>query len=141
MLEDFSFSITNNISPTHFTASSATLLDLFMVTKPAKIITSSQISICGISNHDLIFLSYECNIINLEKPKIYKRYVNSININDDLLLDAEEIPWTQLYSYNNVDVMFNEFYSALKNLLEKHAPFMFVNVKIHGLILSWKRHA
>ena len=52
--------IYNKLIPTHFTGTAASLLDLIIVKKPdvSKIVSFNQVSIPGVSNHDLIYCSY-----------------------------------------------------------------------------------
>lgn len=97
----FGLSPTNITMPTHFTASSNTLLDVFFVSDMAKVQLYDQLSASCFSKHDLIFLSYDF----FAKPDEHKysfRDFNNIDYNV-LQHNFELSEWNRIYYMSSVD--------------------------------------
>ena len=69
----------NLTTPTHFTTSSSTLLDMFFVTNRLKVQLYDQIAVPQFSKHDLIFLSYDAKFDRTNTSFTYRNFKN-INI-------------------------------------------------------------
>jgi hypothetical protein len=119
---------------THHTAHSHTLLDLIAVSDPSQILHHGQISVTGISSHDLVFCVYS---ISYNRPKanfIQYRDHSKINI-QSFVSDAYSLPWDSIYSMDNVDDMVNTFNRLLLSLYDKHAPK--INRKVRRRPSPW----
>lgn len=66
--------------PTHFSPTTSTALDHFMTSSYEKVTRFSQISLPGISMHDLIFLSYRCDLKFTTKPPRLTRRIHKVNV-------------------------------------------------------------
>jgi hypothetical protein len=106
---------------THHTANSHTLLDLIAVSDPSQILHHGQISVTGISSHDLVFCVYS---FSYHRPKTnFIQYRDHSKINIPLFVsDAFSLPWDSIYSMDNVDDMVYTFNNLLLSLYDKHAP-------------------
>lgn len=85
-LETIGLSIVN-VEPTRFTGTSSTQIDLIITNKPYKMIRVNQVSVPGISKHDLIFCCYEMFI---ERQNIdYSTYYRSFKLINSAELFAD----------------------------------------------------
>lgn len=104
-LIDFMTSIgltpTNTSTPTHFTQSSHSLLDIFFVNDTSKVLLYDQISAPCFSKHDLIFMAYDFLGTSIEQ-KISYRDFNKLNYN---LLESSfsEVDWSLIFNLTSVD--------------------------------------
>lgn len=106
---------------THFTSTSATLLDIMAVSDPAHIVHHGQVSVPGISNHDLIYCVYA--IKEAKSLPRFIRYRDFKNVNYELFLaDVASKPWDTLYSLDNVNTIVDEFNKCILDIYNKHAP-------------------
>lgn len=95
------FSSPNTSTPTHFTATNNTLLDLFFVSNTTKILLYDQLSASCFSKHDLIYMSYNFVIHVPEQSITYRDFTNI----DYGLLEEEffKINWNSLFYMISVD--------------------------------------
>lgn len=88
--------------PTHFFTSGCTLLDLFLVCNRDKMLSFSQIDVPGLSNHDMLFGSYDIAITRNEQPTSSFRDYNRVNAN--LLAESiNAIPWAHFEELRDPD--------------------------------------
>jgi len=73
------FSVNETI-PTHYSSHCDTLLDLFLINDPRKILHYDQVSVPAFSGHDLIFLTYDLSFDSKINSFTYRDYKN-INYN------------------------------------------------------------
>lgn len=89
-----------NKLPTRFGPhSKPSLLDLFCVSDVNSVLHFEQLSLSGVSDHDLIFLSYNLvlrPIINSSPEYLYTRNFNEINV-EDLANEASALPWNDCW--------------------------------------------
>ncbi|XP_059223744.1 uncharacterized protein LOC131997206 [Stomoxys calcitrans] len=95
----------NTSMPTHFSSSSSTLLDLFFVSEISKVSLYDQLSASCFSNHDLIFLSYNFEILGREESYSYRDF----NCLDHEALPSliSDIDWSLLYRMESIDDQVN----------------------------------
>ncbi|XP_075157688.1 uncharacterized protein LOC142230955 [Haematobia irritans] len=77
-LESIGLYTINRTNPTHFTSSSSSLLDIFLVDSPTKALLYDQISAPCFSKHDLIFMTYDLCKPPEEPPQTYYNF-NKMN--------------------------------------------------------------
>lgn len=99
---------------THFTNSSLILLDLFITNKVINIARSGQISVSGISAHDLILIAYRCQTNTMSILPIYRRNLNKIDV-DNLLHDSSCMYCDDLRDLTDLDDVTEELTRRLKN--------------------------
>lgn len=110
-------------SPLH----NATWLDLLLCNKPEKILTHGQMDGCGISKHDIIFLSYSVRTSKFKPKLIQARNIKSIN-HTAFKADADAIPWLDISKLRTVDDMAEKLNSLIIELYDKHAPLRTIRV-------------
>lgn len=110
------------LQATHRTATSETLLDLMVVSDDKAVLHHGQISVPGLSAHDLVYCVYVLKCPKLTPKIISYRDYKSINFTQ-LFVDANTLPWYDIYSTNNVNVMLDIFNENMLYLYNKHAPF------------------
>lgn len=117
-----------NTEATHFQGI-PTLLDLFITNNSHLVKISSQVSIPGISKHDLLFISYYCDINDLKDKSYSKRFLSTID-QVQLNIDAQNMDWNLVFDCNDVDFMTKHLTTSLLILLDQHAPLTLVQNKI-----------
>lgn len=106
---------------THFSPlGRPSLIDLVLTSDISKMLFFNQVS-TGLSDHDLIFCSYECQIGEVRSSKKFARRLNSIVLTE-LLSDALNLDFDVIYNHSSIDVMLHHFNSLILFLLNKHAP-------------------
>lgn len=91
----------NRAIPTHFTSRGSTLLDLFFVNNMSKVILYDQLSAPCFSKHDLIFTTYNFDLIHEVQTIAYRDFKN---INYQVLEEnLYQISWNALYYMPSVD--------------------------------------
>jgi len=97
LIDNFSsiglFSVNRTI-PTHFSRSTSTLIDLFLVSDLSKVLLYDQLSVPCFSRHDLIFMTYDLDICRKRK---YFEFYDLKNIDYTLLhIELIKIDWCSL---------------------------------------------
>jgi hypothetical protein len=113
---------------TNFFLNSATLIDLIITNNINNMIFCSQISVMGISSHDLLFGSFDFpseNRCNYEF--ILTRKIGSIN-KQHLLSHAYNLPWDSIFNLFDVDEQASFFEYNIKFLLDTYAPLKRVKI-------------
>jgi hypothetical protein len=89
-----------------------------------KIIFNSQLSMPGISTHDLIYASYDFEINTLIDNVCSYSFIRDFrNINVyDLHACSNELNWNAIYSLNDIDCIVDVFNANILYLLDKFAP-------------------
>lgn len=94
MLDAMSYECMNS-EPTYFHQSGCSLLDLFITDSPDFVAKLDQISMPGVSNHDLVFCSLRLSLNRVEDIVQYRDYVN---FDSSALLDGfYNIEWNDLF--------------------------------------------
>lgn len=120
--------------PTNFVNNSATQIDLILAKYPSKINIFTQLSLPGISTHDLILSSYDFKL-NVPKIPTFKsiRKINKINL-DNLQYFSNSLNWSIIYELNNVNDQLEILNNNLISLLNTFAPLEEVVVSNENII-------
>jgi len=139
-------------TPTHFTNTCDTLLDLFFVNVPSKILFYDPVSVPVFSKHDLIFLTYDLTMAYNSDTFEFRDYTN---INCTELYN--KCDWTSIYMFPNIEHQLNIFNSNIeylynncvlirkKTIHPKRNPWLTHNIKTNIAIRDasynkWKRY-
>ena len=120
-------------SPTRITKDSSSLIDLSFVNKPAHFPKSNVIE-SSLSDHEMIYCHRKMNSQKYPMRSIKCRNYRSYDP-AQLLIDANEIDWSPIYTSNNVNNTVSFFQTSLKTLFDKHAPY--VEKRVRGQPCSW----
>lgn len=120
LVRDMSFEFVSE-EPTHFSSTTSTAIDHFLTTSIGNVTRFSEISLPGISKHDLIFLSLRCDMNYVSKPPRFTRRLDKLDI-DELMADAATVDWMRLIYLTDVDEMVESFSEDILRLLDVHAP-------------------
>ena len=117
------FNLTQIIDqPTRITETSSTLIDLFLVKNPEKVISHGACAVPGISDHHLIFMAYD-----IKKPKFKPLKVTARNFkNFDMeafLAAAELANFENIYNVVNVNDKVTILENTINDLLDIFAPY------------------
>lgn len=109
----------NTQTPTHFTDSSSTLLDLFFVSDCQDVLFYNQLSAPAFSRHDLIFATFNMTSCS---PQTYT-YRDYNQVNADLLeQDILGVDWQQIYFMSSPVSQVDFFQTNVLNLFNTHVP-------------------
>lgn len=110
----------NTTTPTHFTETTNTLLDLFLVGEESSILLYDQLSAPCFSKHDLIFMTYNFQLASPVKTVTFRDFKN-INTR---LLEQEflRIEWSTLYYLISVDDQLSFLEYNLNRLFDLTVP-------------------
>lgn len=136
LVEEFTSIGLHNVNfdnPTHFTSSTATLLDIFLVGNISKVLLYEQLSASCFSKHDLIMLIYDAKYTVDSQPKTYYDFRNV----DNRLLEEEllKIDWNAIYTMPNCDDQVQFLNANLQYLYNKSVPIR--NCRTHQTGKTW----
>lgn len=119
-MSSIGLNLVNNNTPTHFTSTSSTLLDLCFVSKNSHLLLFDQLSASMFSRHDLIYISYDFKFLNNTQSQNFE-YRDFKNI-DYMSLGAELslIDWNYIFRTSAVDEQLNFLNQNLQYLYEKY---------------------
>lgn len=110
----------NILLPTHFTATNSTLLDLFLVSNKINILLYDQLSASCFSKHDLIFMTYNFQLVIPVERITFRDFKN---INYSFLEDEFfKIDWNVFYCLTSVDDQLSFLEQALNYLFDLTVP-------------------
>lgn len=150
----FGLQPTNLLMPTHYTATSSTLLDVFFVSDTSRVQLYDQLSASCFSKHDLIFLSYEFYIEADDETYSFRDFAK---IDYEVLQeDINRTEWNRIYYMPSVDDQQTFLEENIKQLYDSNVPLRtrtkrfkskpWFNLKIKQLISErnlaysrWKR--
>jgi len=112
--------VVNQTTPTHFSSTVNTLLDLFFVSDSNKILLYDQLSANQYSKHDLIFLTYDFQLASLTSEVTFRDFKN-INL-PALRTQSSQIAWQSIYSMESVDEQVKFLEENIANLFEMFVP-------------------
>ena len=49
-------------------------------------------------------------------------------VQEDILLDVQAIQWETMFNENNINQIFDSFYSVINTTIDKHSPFKKINI-------------
>lgn len=126
-MSSFNLTSVNCSRPTHFTATSSTLLDLFFVSNSIKVLQYDQLATPAFSKHDLIFLSYNFNAKTQSQKYTFRDFNN---VNTTLLeYDLDNAIWDQIYYIPNASDQLNFLNDLILQIYNKHVPLKTKTVK------------
>lgn len=108
----------NCLTPTHFTSTASTLLDLFFTDNHSRTMRYDQLSASVFSKHDLIFLSYDFNCKTEQKTITYRDFKN-IDYTS-LETDLANIQWNQIYYLPTADEQTSFLQCNIQYLFNKY---------------------
>lgn len=120
-MQTFGLELVNKSIPTHFSATSNSLIDLVFVSCKHKISLYDQLSASLFSRHDLCFLSYDFQLSPCVANTFNYRDFKNIN-HQNLYSDIASVDWDKIYVTINVDEQTQLLQDEVKVLYEKHAP-------------------
>lgn len=123
----------NSVRPTHFTATNATLLDLFLVADNSKIVHYDQLAAPVFSKHDLIFLCYKFKVARQVHTFTFRDY-NNINMSS-LQEDLTHANWDEIYYFPSVSEQVEYLNGLILPIFNKHVPLKIKNT--NGRISPW----
>jgi hypothetical protein len=116
------------LNPTYHTSTSESLLDLIVVPDINQVLNFGQVSVPGISNHDLVFITLQ--ILNPKPQSLVIRRRNFRALDDSTFIqDASLVPWHEINHCPSINEKVNLFNHLLISLYDRHAPFRNIRVK------------
>lgn len=110
----------NTTIPTHYTTTSNSLIDIFLVSKSDNVLLYDQLSMPCFSKHDLIFLTYDAVHTPEQKQTSYFNF-NKINY-DTLASEIHNIDWSKIYDIYSTDDQLTFLSENLLYLLDCTVP-------------------
>ena len=124
--------------PTRISDSSATLIDLLLVSYPDNVKASGVVDVPAIGDHCLIYCSYA-----IKKPKfapkiITKRKMDNFNI-EQFKNDINFAPWGSLsaFEYGDLDNKVTVVENIYRDIMDKHCPKVEMRVT-HPSSSAWR---
>lgn len=119
----------NLSTPTHFTNSSNTLLDIFLTSNKYLVTHYDQLTAPAFSKHDLIFMSYDLSPSTHAENFTYRDFYN-IDINL-LNYEFDLVNWDCIYHMTNVNEQIHFLQSNINNIFNRTIPLK-TKVKRHN---------
>lgn len=105
------------------------LLDLLVVSNPSNVLLMDQLSLEGLSDHDLLYCTYNIDFSHSQVPLTFQyRDVKSVNISS-LSCDAYCAPWDGCKYLSNIDDKLDFVQSIIAELFEAHVPLKTVRIR------------
>ena len=118
-------------SPTRTTATSKTIID-HIITNRSEAVSKSGVLACGISDHDVVFMTKHMRLPKLRAPPrlLNVRNYKKFNLNA-FRQDMHNVPFDKIKSISkNANEMWILWKAFFLDILNKHAPI--VNIKVKG---------
>ncbi|KAK3917081.1 RNA-directed DNA polymerase from mobile element jockey [Frankliniella fusca] len=113
---------------TYHTETCSSYLDVLASNSNNLVLDHGQTSAPGFSAHDLLYAVFDfCNPRPTKKKILYRDFKNINTV--ELLRDAEEQAWQDVYYQQDINGKVNTFNAILTGLFDKHAPIRSVNCK------------
>lgn len=128
--------VVKNSYPTRYAPNSnPSLLDLLIVSDASNVLLFDQLALEGISDHDLLFCSYNIDFSHVPFPHSYTyRDFKSIDVHS-LHREACAIPWEHCMYLENANNKLNFFQSQIEDLFNNHVPLR--RVQVRNLKCPW----
>lgn len=119
-----------NSKATHFHIQTNTFsqIDLIITSNISKIAFHSQISVSGISRHDLVYLSYNILPPKNKKESFSFRNFKQINM-ENLQAELNTIDWSPIYDNPDFEFKVDALNKSICQLFEKFVPLKTVTLK------------
>ncbi|KAI8115978.1 hypothetical protein CVS40_11883 [Lucilia cuprina] len=102
----------NTSTTIHFSLRNSTVLDVFLVNNPAKILLYDQIMSSNFSKHDLIYLIHDFPLCDDNSPKKYYALSSEIDTSN----------WYNIYNNSDVNKQIEYLNEVIPILVEKYIP-------------------
>lgn len=112
----------NCLTPTHFTQTSSTLLDIFFVSVKAKVLLYDQLSVPNFSKHDLIFLSYDFHFVHDKYSYSYRDFTR-INY-EQLSVAVDTVNWGHVRDMVSSESQIDFLQTHIKSLFDRFVPLV-----------------
>lgn len=110
----------NTTTPTHYSRSSNSLIDLVFVNDLSKVLLYDQLSASVFSDHDLLFITYD---LCLKKESMSYTYRDFRNINYNLFnMQLENIDWNQIFIIDDVNAQLRFLQENVIQLMDICVP-------------------
>ncbi len=129
-LQHFNYSVMND-QPTRVTATSSTLIDHIISSKPEMIKETKCLEL-GISDHMLVYVSLTTKV-KRPLPKIINACTYSKFNSEHFRKDIEEAPWSVCSVFNDTDDVYWAWSHLFNNICKRHAPYREVKVRQNSL--------
>lgn len=121
--------LVNTTYPTHFTTSTASLIDLFFVSNPDNVLRYDQVSAPNFSKHDMLFLTYKFFTHVQDMPIAYRDFKH-INYSE-LELATNAVNWDRIFRIPDVDGKIDFFNANVRNLYNAYVPVRVRTIGTH----------
>ena len=108
------------LQPTRITDHTATLIDNIFFNSNEFFSISGNL-VCDLTDHLPNFLFLNTLSWTSNNGTRYTRDYSTL-VQEDLLLDVQAIEWENLFKENDINQIFDSFYSAINTTIDKHAP-------------------
>lgn len=113
--------------PTRVTNISETLIDVVIITENILISQMRVEDVKNISDHRLIFCELACTVE--EGKQFFYTYRDYKYFNyEDFLRDLNNVSWSEIYEYDDVNAMLHIFNKNILFVFERHAPIKTVRI-------------
>ena len=134
-MSSFDLHLVNSTVPTHFTQTSSTLLDIFLVNSYDRVLFYNQLNAPTFSHHDLIFLTFDFETIYRPNNRLsFKRDFKNIN-KTSLELDIRSIPWENIYLLSSPNDQVEFLNTNILYLYNTHVPLK--QIKTRNVSKPW----
>ncbi|XP_055633038.1 uncharacterized protein LOC129773455 [Toxorhynchites rutilus septentrionalis] len=117
--------------PTHFYDDGCSQLDLLVTNRPDVVTTFQQVSVPGLSKHDLIFCSCNINTCAIDQHSV-ETYRDYVNFDPNLLRDSiNGISWDIFRNINDVNQLTEYFNSSIMSVHDSCIPLRTVRHRQH----------
>ena len=121
-ISSYGFNVVNQLWPTRFAPNcNPSLLDLVICSKKSHSLHFDQLSLAGISDHDLLFYVFDFNSICDTAQHILFRDFKKINLTG-LISECQTINWRECWFYPDVNAKVEYFNNAILYLYNKYVP-------------------
>lgn len=127
VVSNFCYSFINS-EPTYFYSSGCSLLDLFITDSPHMVLKNDQISLPGVSHHDMIIFSLNYSLSKTSDSTVQFRNYERINF-AELQNAFYDFAWGDFYSIDNPNVLLDFFMRNLTYLHDRFVPLKSMRIK------------
>lgn len=146
--------LVNSSTPTHFTKTTNTLLDLCFINKMSSLLLFDQLSASLFSKHDIIVLVYDFDVDDHNPKVITYRDFRNIDY-QSLETDLCTVPWNEIFYmpsvdeqivflHHNITVLYEKYIRLRKKIIRCEHPWFSNEIKLlieerNSAYTRWKR--